>query len=77
MGAVKDRLMKLEEAYSFFRDPEIGNAIDTILLMESRINVLEEALRDVLTYYVTIDGEFMRSPKAIDNAWRVLEEGIV
>jgi len=77
MAAVKDRLMKLEEAYSFLRDPEIGMAIDTIKVMEARIDVLEDTLRDVLTYFIQSSATSVMPPKPIDNAWRVLEEGIV
>lgn len=50
MAAVKDKLMKLEEAYSFFRDPEIGMAIDTIKVMEDRIEALEKALLEIHEY---------------------------
>ena len=77
MAAVKDRLMQLEQAYSFLRDPEIGMAIDTVKVMEARIEILEDTLRDVLTYYVQTSAISAMPNRAIDNAWKVLEEGLL
>ena len=51
-------------------------AIEEMKLMQSRIFVLEDTLRDVLTFYTQLDAAYLSTPKAIDNAWRVLEESL-
>ena len=76
MSGMKDTLAQLEDAYSFLRDPQLGMAIEEMKLMQSRIFVLEDTLRDVLTFYTQLDAAYLSTPKAIDNAWRVLEDGL-
>jgi hypothetical protein len=56
MSAMKDVLAQLNDAYSFLRDPEIGMAIDEIVVLKERIKELEAALREKDNIAYIIDG---------------------